>query len=50
MSSLVTAMPRARRNMVADCLRLRSMETTSWSRLSTSNSSHAPRAGMTWAL
>ncbi len=46
----VTAMPRARRNIVALCLRLRSMETMSWSRLSASNSSQAPRDGMIFAL
>ncbi len=38
--------PRALRNTVTDCLRLRSMRTPTWSRLSISNSSHAPRLGM----
>ena len=31
---------------MTDCLRLRSMRTPTWSRLSISNSSHAPRLGM----
>ena len=44
MSSLVR--PRALRKTVTDCLRLRSMRTPTWSRLSISNSSHAPRLGM----
>ncbi len=47
MSSLVR--PRAFRKTVTDCLRLRSMRTPTWSRLSISNSSQAPRDGMTRA-
>ena len=43
-SSLVR--PSAFRNTVTDCLRLRSMRTPTWSRLSISNSSQAPRLGM----
>ena len=42
--------PRALRKTVTDCLRLRSMRTPTWSRLSTSNSSHAPRLGMMRAV
>ena len=42
-------MPRACSRVVTDCLRLRSMRTPTWSRLSTSNSSQAPREGMTLA-
>ena len=50
MSSRVSARPRARTSSVAGCLRLRSMRTDRMSRLSVSNSSHAPRLGMTLAL
>ena len=46
-SSLVR--PRALRKTVTLCLRLRSMRTPTWSRLSISNSSQAPRLGMTRA-
>ena len=42
-------MPMALRKWVTDCLRLRSMRTPTVSRLSISNSSHAPREGMTFA-
>ena len=49
-SSRVSARPRARTSSVAGCLRLRSMRTDRMSRLSVSNSSHAPRLGMTFAL
>jgi len=43
-----SAMPRALRNTVTDCLRLRSTRTPTASRLSISNSSQAPREGMTF--
>ena len=42
-------MPMALRKWVTDCLRLRSMRTPTASRLSISNSSHAPREGMIFA-
>ena len=35
---------------MTDCLRFRSRRTPTWSRLSISNSSHAPRDGMIFAV
>ncbi len=43
-------MPRALRKTVTDCLRLRSTRTPTASRLSISNSSQAPRLGMSLAV
>ncbi len=48
-SSLVSY-PTARSSVVAAILRLRSTLTQSWSLLLVSNSSQAPRLGMTFAL
>ena len=42
--------PRALSSTVTDCLRLRSIRTPTRSRLSTSNSSQAPREGMIFAV
>ena len=43
-------MPSALRKTVTDCFRLRSTRTPTASRLSISNSSQAPREGMTFAV
>ena len=48
-SSSVSPKPSAFSSTVTGCLRLRSMRTYTTSRLSTSNSSHAPRLGITLA-
>src|ERR1700750_413548 len=45
-----SSQPRAFSSTVTDCLRLRSMRTPTLSRLSISNSSHAPRDGITLQL